>query len=487
MNPIQKFLWLLVFLAACATAFAGFQALAQQSPPEMPPVNLGDAVPPELAGRVWIGHVVESDCPSCARLRESALAAAGSLESDKVTAVTIDRSGTGAKSEGWIRGDAADELAARFQAATGPPPDVDRPGDILLRNYGDLGTWTLTAEDGKPLGSAELAGQVWIADFMFTNCAGPCPMMNEAMKTLTGKLPDHPRLKFISFSVDPRNDTPEALSKFAKDLGAPPRWKFLTGMGVYNLAWERFKLTARPTPEEGPGNAVLHSTRFTLVDGQGRMRGLYTYDYDEPEKIPPMMERLVRDARALLETPEKVVDHVHDGRLFLIDRQGRLRGAYSAADSELIRHARKIVRSPDKLMSVRSLPGLNAALNGTSFFFLTMGLIFILNKRIGWHKAFMTFALVTSAVFLASYVTYHVQVGSVKYAGVGWMRTAYFGVLLSHTVLAVVVAPLALITVVRAWRGKFDRHVAIARWTLPVWMYVSLTGILVYLMLYRIP
>ena len=96
-------------------------------------------------------------------------------------------------------------------------------------------------------------------------------------------------------------------------------------------------------------------------------------------------------------------------------------------------------------------------------------------------------ALVTSTLFLVSYLAYHFQAGSVKYAGQGFMRTAYFAILLSHTVLAALVAPLAIVTVVRAWKEKFDRHVAIARWTLPVWMYVSLTGILVYLMLYQIP
>ena len=96
-------------------------------------------------------------------------------------------------------------------------------------------------------------------------------------------------------------------------------------------------------------------------------------------------------------------------------------------------------------------------------------------------------ALGTSALFLVSYLAYHFQAGSVKYAGEGMMRTLYLGVLLSHTILAALVAPLAIVTVVRAWKESFDRHRAIARWTLPIWMYVSLTGILVYLMLYQLP
>ncbi|HZL73715.1 MAG TPA: DUF420 domain-containing protein, partial [Planctomycetota bacterium] len=196
----------------------------------------------------------------------------------------------------------------------------------------------------------------------------------------------------------------------------------------------------------------------------------------------------VRDAKAQLETPEKVVDHDHDRRLFLIDRHGNLRGVYPSSDlKSLARDIRRLTLTPGKVLSVRSLPALNAALNFTSFLFLSAGLAFILNRKITLHKIAMTTALITSMIFLASYVTYHVQAGSVKYAGEGWMRSAYFGILISHTVLAAAVAPLALITVIRAWRGTFDRHVAIARWTLPVWMYVSLTGILVYLVLYQIP
>ena len=137
-------------------------------------------------------------------------------------------------------------------------------------------------------------------------------------------------------------------------------------------------------------------------------------------------------------------------------------------------------------MSVTDLPALNATLNGASFAFLLTGLVLILNRRITAHKVFMTLALVASLLFLASYLAYHFKVGSVKYAGEGWMRPAYFSVLISHTVLAAAVAPMALVTVFRAWTARYDRHVAIARWTLPVWMYVSLTGILVYVMLYRL-
>jgi uncharacterized membrane protein YozB (DUF420 family) len=215
------------------------------------------------------------------------------------------------------------------------------------------------------------------------------------------------------------------------------------------------------------------------------MRGLYQYDYEDSDARPVTEKAIVRDALALLKSPGKVVDHVHDRRLFLVDKEGKLRGVYEEG-ATANRDARRLALAPEKLASIRSLPALNAVLNFTSFLFLSTGLAFVLNRKIGLHKAAMTAAFLTSILFLASYVTYHLNAGSVKYGGTGWMRTAYFGVLLSHTVLAALVGPLALITIIRAWRESYDRHVTIARWTLPIWMYVSLTGILVYLMLYQL-
>ena len=290
----------------------------------------------------------------------------------------------------------------------------------------------------------------------------------------------------MSFSVDPYRDKPEVLRAFAKQWEAPPeRWRFVTGQGVFNLAYDGFKLEARPAPEPQPGAEFIHSTRFTLVDGRGRMRGIYFYDYEKPELAGALVENIVRDTRALLETPERVVDHPHDARTFLVDRRGRLRGVYPAdKDKELVRDARRLALTPDAMISVRSLPKLNAALNGTSFLFLSMGLAFILKKKVTAHKTCMTIALVASILFLLFYLAYHFQVGSVKYGGAGLMRSVYLGILLTHGARGRGGA--ACVDHGLAPGGTFDRHVAIARWTLPIWMYVSLTGILVYLLLYRL-
>lgn len=136
-------------------------------------------------------------------------------------------------------------------------------------------------------------------------------------------------------------------------------------------------------------------------------------------------------------------------------------------------------------LTVRDLPALNALLNATSALLLVVGWLLIRAGRREAHRRVMLGALAVSAAFLASYLVYHFQVGSVRFQGTGAARTLYFAILISHTLLAAAVPILALITLSRALRRRFERHRAIARWTLPIWLYVSVTGVVVYWMLYR--
>ena len=129
---------------------------------------------------------------------------------------------------------------------------------------------------------------------------------------------------------------------------------------------------------------------------------------------------------------------------------------------------------------------MNAALNTLSAVFLCAGYFFIRSKNIRTHRACMLAAFACSTLFLVSYLIYHFQVGSVPYQGRGWIRAAYFAILMTHTILATAVVPLALITLTRALREKFTAHRRIARWTFPIWLYVSVTGVVVYIMLYRL-
>ncbi len=136
------------------------------------------------------------------------------------------------------------------------------------------------------------------------------------------------------------------------------------------------------------------------------------------------------------------------------------------------------------MISESQLPTLNAALNSLSAVFLFAGYLFIRAKNRGAHRACMLAAFTCSMLFLISYLVYHFQVGSVGFKGQGWIRPVYFTILISHTILATAVVPLALITLIRALREKFAAHRRIARWTFPIWLYVSVTGVVIYLMLY---
>lgn len=136
------------------------------------------------------------------------------------------------------------------------------------------------------------------------------------------------------------------------------------------------------------------------------------------------------------------------------------------------------------MIAAAQLPDLNAALNSLSAVFLFAGYRFIRANNREAHRRCMLAAFVCSVLFLASYLVYHFQVGSVRFQGQGAIRVVYFAVLITHTVLATAVVPLVLITLVRALRERFDAHRRIARWTLPIWLYVSVTGVIVYGMLY---
>jgi uncharacterized membrane protein YozB (DUF420 family) len=131
------------------------------------------------------------------------------------------------------------------------------------------------------------------------------------------------------------------------------------------------------------------------------------------------------------------------------------------------------------------LPAVNATLNGVATVFLTAGWVFIRRREIPRHRACMLAAFGTSALFLTSYLIYHANVGSVPFGGQGAIRLLYFAILITHITLAALILPLALVTLSRALARRFDKHRRIARWTLPIWLYVSVTGVVIYVMLYQ--
>ncbi len=136
-------------------------------------------------------------------------------------------------------------------------------------------------------------------------------------------------------------------------------------------------------------------------------------------------------------------------------------------------------------MTVENLPAVNATLNGISAILLTMGFVFIKRGKKEAHQRCMISAFLVSAVFLICYLIYHYYAGSTKFTATGWIRPVYFTILITHVILAAAIVPMILMTMWRAWKKDFEKHKKIARWTWPLWMYVSVTGVLIYLMLYQ--
>jgi protein SCO1/2 len=153
--------------------------------------------------------------------------------------------------------------------------EVQRLASRQIQNYGSVPPFQLTNQDGKPFGSSNLAGKIWIADFIYSTCPGPCPMISTRMSEMQKPL-EKTDVHFVSFTVDPDKDTPERLREYAGQLhAAPGRWDFLTGpkAEIYNLSLNGFKLAAAARSSENP--EPLHSTRMILVDRHGQIRGYY--------------------------------------------------------------------------------------------------------------------------------------------------------------------------------------------------------------------
>ena len=285
---------------------------------------------------------------------------------------------------------------------------------------------------GKPLTKLDLRGEVWVADFVFTRCPTACPVMNSVAFDLRKRLP---ALKVVTFSVDPEHDTPEVLRKWVEDMRlAQDGWYWGSGLseaGMQAVAQGFFQAAGRDEK-----HAIVHSERFMLVDRFGRVRGDFVVLDPDFKKDPTAVDRLEAAARPLLAEPAFPL----------------------------------------------KLPRINAALNAMSGICLLIGLGFIKRKRIGVHKGFMLAALGISTLFLVSYLTAHKFLGSTPYQGS--LRPLYLAILLSHTVLAAVIVPLAGITLYKAFSGQIERHRGWAKWTFPLWLYVSVTGVVIYFMLY---
>jgi protein SCO1 len=326
-----------------------------------------------------------------------------------------------------------------------------------------LGDFQLTERSGRTVSQADLQDRVWVAAFIFTRCPLSCPRISSVMKGLQDRLAATNAL-LISISVDPDHDKPPILKAYANQFGArPDRWWFLTGdkASIYHLIRDEFKLALA---ESAAGDSALGIEAVS-----------------------------------------------HSDRLALVDR-GRVAGFFESTDQgaldELVARVSRLAQPG----WVRGLPAVNASLNALCALFLTAGWLLIRHRPPGpsqserlaaapgfptrlldrpavrAHVICMVLAVATSAIFLTCYLAYHYQAGSMPFRHAGARRLAYFTILLSHTLLATFgVVPLVILTLVRAIRGQYTHHARIAQVTFPIWLYVSVTGVVIYLMLYHWP
>jgi protein SCO1/2/putative membrane protein len=298
--------------------------------------------------------------------------------------------------------------------------------------FNTVGEFSLIDQRGQTISNTSLRGKVWIASFIFTRCSGTCISIANSVHDLEKMLPTD--IELVSFSMDPEYDKGEVLTKYASDRNLEnPRWHFLTGN------------------KEQIVRATRDDFRMAIVDANANTR----------EPI------------------------IHSSHLALIDRDGRIRGMYSGTDDEGVQKVAHDAQLLDGALTVKSLPAVNATINGICTIVLLAGYTMIRQKRIVAHQICMIAAGALSALFLGCYLYYHAHVGHVEFKGQGVIRPVYLGILLTHVLLAFSIAVLVPLTFARALRNDLERHRKIARITFPIWLYVSVTGVVVYLMLYH--
>ncbi|MFM8286396.1 MAG: DUF420 domain-containing protein [Planctomycetaceae bacterium] len=319
---------------------------------------------------------------------------------------------------------------------------------------------------GRKVTKADLLGQPWLAAFVFTRCAGPCPLVSGEMKKLQEATHDIP-LRLVTITVDPDRDTPETLKKYADNLGADPdRWWFLTGdkPTIFGLVRKSFKMIVDDDPTAPPGFEVIHSVEIMHVNAEGVVIGRYNAKNDV------QMARLRKVVLGQM-TPQRAQE-------------------LNAVVEPLPQAASP---RPPVPAWVTRLPGVNAALNLLATICLIGGFVAIKQGNRRAHGAAMISALVTSACFLACYLTYHFALkhytgaSSQPYRGPESLRMLYYFILVPHIMLAPVATGLALSSAWLAWRQKWPQHRRLAKFTFPIWLYVSVTGVIIYVMVYLLP
>jgi len=379
--------------------------------------------------------------------------------------------------------------------------------------------FSLTERSGRTVTKKDLLGKPWVACFVFTRCAGPCPRVSGQFYQLQKDLKDTD-FKLVTFTVDPKNDTPDVLSRYAESVGADPeKWLFLTGdqKDIFQLIEKSFLMPVQENtgPARKPGFEVIHTTNVMLVNKDGHVLGKYNAVNDEemaalrkavrkeveqdkkPDEIKPETKAENQDAKPKLVTPPKA-GMISLSPLFCNHISGMLTSALLGQTEtespvlveEVVAEEVAVKTAPDWVLQ---LPAVNAVLNGTATILLMLGYWFIRKGEKDKHKKTMLTAFGTSILFLVFYLLYHFALqrytgnASRKFMGEGLIRPIYYTILITHVVLAAAVPALAWVTIRRGLKQQWAAHRRIAKITFPIWLYVSITGVVIYFMLYHFP
>ncbi len=306
--------------------------------------------------------------------------------------------------------------------------------------FGSVGEFEFTERRAETVTRESLLGKPWLAGFIFTRCSTICPAMTQELARANKAL-EPVGARVVALSVDPEHDTPEVLSEYAShfDTGESENWLFLRGdeQTTYEFIKTSFKLAVERLEDEDPGLAVSHSSLLVAVDAEGQIRGYYN-------------------------------------------------GIDQARTDEAIRRMRFLAGAP---RTTSILPTINAGLNATTTLLLLLAFLAIKRDQKERHGRLMKTAFLTSAAFLSSYLYYHFVVlpasgGPVRFAGEGPAKVAYLILLLTHVLGAMINLPMVLRTFWLAHKERWDSHKKWAKWTFPLWLYVSVTGVMVYFALY---
>jgi protein SCO1/2/putative membrane protein len=357
--------------------------------------------------------------------------------------------------------------------------DDDVPAVVQLQKNGPvipwdalkIGDFSLLDQNGRPVTQETLRGKPWVANFIFTRCAIECPaLMGKAYYNLHQRLKDVD-FRIVTITVDPLHDDVGRMKKQSEVFGVDPdRWLFLTGPedDVYNLIRKGFKQAAWAEVDAAEGMQFAHSLSMIHVDKDGVIVGKYD------GRVDSELETLAQVLEGKTKTPKRHSPIAITTSPTMVRADG----------------------PPDRGPMpgwIERLPATNAMLNTLATILLLGGYSAIKARDVRLHKKLMLTAFATSIAFLACYLTYHFALqhytgdASRRFQGQGWIRPVYFSILITHVVLAGLVPFGALAAIFYAYREKWDRHRRVAKVTYPIWLYVSVTGVVIYLMLYHMP